>query len=570
MADEESGFEEHLLETVALEAGAINWAYQCMCFGAYSPGLAEPQFVEVVPVCYIGTKLLVAVPFGSWHRSVSKRLLPSKFLAKAVTVEVGLCAPYQRETPEEGDVVKLWMGFVSESLVPELQPITEEVEIGLAFADGEFASFLPCAEGMIQAAQEHFAFETATEGALEEQPEVGGADSATQLSAQRLTRIEELLEKLSLRVDSMSKPQGSSGTDGRTARPSALRRTSTVPKQTLAEKFPMLDASVVTSAISAGVDEKALEEMQRLMMAGKKKQERLSDPGHVPPGMRVKLPTKDVLSESGSDAEPVQEDSGARPSGGGHSPIETAVTKLTELVTVLAGDKAKKGKNTVESALDGISGGGLTESGALGSGKRAAAARRTLRSALQDHPSEIHQLIERAMLEDLTSQTLTPGQPSPQLCSRAWVEHRSKIGHWKTAAHTAWSAAGALDALVRGDVSGCRARLCLLLLMLDQTACDRGSWALSSELSLEAGPPMAVLSQHSPPAVSEGELPFSKLLDPRWAEIAMSHLRETEDFVSKRQKLGKKDAGDNAGEQKPKSKAKAKAADKSGHAQADN
>ena len=116
MAAEDSGLEERHLETVALEAGAVNWAYQCMCFGAYSPGLAEPQFVEVVPVCYIGDKLLVGVPFGSWHRSVSKRLLPSKFLSKAVTVEVGLCAPYQRESPEEGDVVKLWMGFISESL----------------------------------------------------------------------------------------------------------------------------------------------------------------------------------------------------------------------------------------------------------------------------------------------------------------------------------------------------------------------------------------------------------------------------------------------------------------------
>ena len=110
-------------------------------------------------------------------------------------------------------------------------------------------------------------------------------------------------------MDSISKPQVEA-TPGRVARPSALRKTTSSPKQTLAEKHPMLDPGVVTSAISAGVDEKSLQEMQRLMMLGKKKQEKLSDPGQIPPGMRVKLPTKVALSESGSEPEVLQEDFG--------------------------------------------------------------------------------------------------------------------------------------------------------------------------------------------------------------------------------------------------------------------
>ena len=80
--------------------------------------------------------------------------------------------------------------------------------------------------------------------------------------------------------------------------------------------------------------------------------------------------------------------------------------------------------------------------------------------------------------------------------------------------------------------------------MLDQTACDRGSWLLSAELALENGPPMSALSQHQPPATLEGEQPFSRLLDPRWAEIAMSHVRETEEYVQRRARLGKKDVND--------------------------
>lgn len=347
----------------------------------------------------------------------------------------------------------------------------------------------------------------------------------------------------------------------------ALRRAKTGqnnPPENL-DKYPDLDPSVVAAAMTAGVEKEALQEMQKLMQTGKAKQKKLQDPAQSRVQFAPEVAAQQILSESDSD-EP--RDGGAGGSGealhGGSSPVAMAVTKLTELVTALAADKLKKKVSKVEAALDGISASSVTETGGLGSGKRTAAARRALRQALQENPEEISQIIERAMLEDLTNQTFTPGQPAPTLCSRAWIEHRSRIGHWKTSAHCAWTVGGALDKLIKGDVAGCRARLGLLLLMLDQTACDRGNWSLSSELSLESRPPMAVLSQHVPPAVADGEQPFSRLLDPRWAEVAMSHIRETEDFVTKRMKLGKKEGSEQA-EARPKPKAKAKAGDKPGH-----
>ena len=55
--------------------------------------------------------------------------------------------------------------------------------------------------------------------------------------------------------------------------------------------------------------------------------------------------------------------------------------------------------------------------------------------------------------------------------------------------------------------------------------------------------------------MSEGESPFSRLLDGRWAEIALAHLKDTEEFVSKRRALGKREDGD---KENPKAKAKAK------------
>ena len=47
------------------------------------------------------------------------------------------------------------------------------------------------------------------------------------------------------------------------------------------------------------------------------------------------------------------------------------------------------------------------------------------------------------------------------------------------------------------------------------------------ELSLESPPPSSSFAQHQAPAVQDGESHFSKLLDPCWSELAISHLRDT-------------------------------------------
>jgi hypothetical protein len=81
---------------------------------------------------------------------------------------------------------------------------------------------------------------------------------------------------------------------------------------------------------------------------------------------------------------------------------------------------------------------------------------------------------------------------------------------------------------------------------------------LASELALENPPPFTSLMQHAPP--TEGEPPYSKLLDARRGEIALAHLREQEDFQSKRRALGKPKKDDVEDEKdSPRRRAKAKA-----------
>lgn len=319
----------------------------------------------------------------------------------------------------------------------------------------------------------------------------------------------------------------------------------------------MMDQSVVAAAISAGVGEDALMEMQKVLGGAAARGKQLGEP---PLRLTPKAaPKKNELSESESEEEVEVVASGSAASTDGAPTLARSLKKLTKIVSVLTEDKVKKSKvSKVEAALDGISASGYSETGGLGTGKKAAAARRVLRSSLTEAPEELYTLIERYMM-DLALQTLTPGQPSSGLSCRAWIEHRSRIGSYKTAAYCSWAAGGIHDALMQGNIAQARARVALLVLMLDQTAVDRGSWALSSELSLEPPPPMGALSQHHPPAVGDGEAPWSRLLDPRWAEVCLSHLREAEDYLSKRSKLGKKGSEeDSAAAAKAKAKAKQK------------
>ena len=555
------------LPTVALPAAGVEHSFNYLCLT-----LNSTTRIQIVAVAYIDDRLLVAAPHTAWHkRTAAKRVLPA--LVKAVLVEVGCVEEEKRADLIPDQTMKLWMGFLPPEQVVVLSQEEEEVEYAHVFWESDFESFFPSGASLVAAASEHFAFQSATAG--EEETEQPLVDFGSHAMESRLGCLENLVGSLAAKLDSVFVPQEAAETPTQPGRPSALKKPSRSREKTSAPhvSFPSLDPSVVASALSAGVDVSSLREMERLMQEPTVKGKKIAEP----PGASSKpapAPKKqqgvNVLSETDSDEEEQKEPggSGGGTPGGSQPSMEDAVSQLAQIVQVLTSDKMKKQKvSRVETALDGVSASGVSETGSIGSGKRTAAARRALRAALVENPEEIVSLIERLMMEDLSSQTVTPGQPVPSLCAKAWVEHRSRIGHWKSSAYTAWTAAAALDALRAGNVPGCRARLNLMLLMLDQTACDRGSWTLSSELSLEQPPPMSALQTHSPPSIQDGELPFSRLLDPRWAEVAMSHVRDTEEYISRRSKLGRKDPG---GDTDPSPKVRPKAKPKGGAGQSNS
>lgn len=240
--------------------------------------------------------------------------------------------------------------------------------------------------------------------------------------------------------------------------------------------------------------------------------------------------------------------------------------RLTDIVQSLTEDRKKRQSSSkIDSALDAVNA-GSSEGAGIGSGKRSAAARRALRAMLIDHPQEISGMIEKLMHEDMTCQTLGPGVTAPLTSARGWLEHRSRIGSYRTLAHGAWGVAGALDALMSGQIASARARLGVLMLQFDQSAIDRGPWYLASELSLEMPPPFAALEQHRVPNIQDGESPYS-ILDQRWAEVSLAHLKEQEDFLTRRKNLGKvkkeEEDADSPKNRRARAKAKPKASNDS-------
>ena len=563
----------------ASNEGIVNSDYRLGLLAIDVPA-GQTVSVQVIPIAAFSGKFLVAVPSGAWHKQPAKRVLNAACFQKRIAIEVAVTLEQDKEIALDDAQMKLWAGFLSEDYYEAVDWSQTEVEADYSFEASRAGVYWPFADSLVSLANEQFSFFTASEGEAPKREvnleEPGSADlgSRMQKLEEIVTGISHAVATMASKSEAMDRHQPRLPDGGRvhfapstsspggvqlghaassSTRPGALRK----GKQSTSPQVGGLDQSVVAAGKQAGLSDEVLMQVSQLMSRNPKAQQ-VKD---VNAGLRL-----DPLSENEEEddevipLEPSAADGGLAASTG--DPMQQAVIHLAGIMQILTEDKKKKASSKLESALDFTSSAG-SESSGLGTGKRSAAARRALRGMLLEHPVEISSLVEKMMMEDMLSQTLPPGMTVAPSSSRAWVEHRSRIGSYRTLAHASWGVAGALDALIQGNVAQARARLAVLLLQLDQSATDRGSWTLATELSLEQPPPFSALMQHQPPG--EGEPPYSKLLDPRWAEIALAHIKEQDEYLSKRKQLGKpsKSDGDQDADtykKRPKAKAKAKAA----------
>ena len=359
-------------------------------------------------------KPLVAVPFPAWHRSVSRRQMQAGALSKPAVLEVLAANASDKVILSPEHYIKCWVGYLQPDLLVRLQPLTDYEDCSFTFGVVEGGYVIPAIESLVSAANDHFAFFSAGDGvsdpgeALEPELIQGDEGSGSASLGARVDAIEATLETLSEGMHQLlTKVPGGEQTTA--PRQPALRKTAVVRdvKSKDAQPkvhFPHLDAGVVEAALQAGIPTRSLAMMEKLVTQNVKAKRVVDER----PSVVLGDPLSEEEEDAGAQRLAAEEESGGVPA----DPMAATLSKLTSIVSFLAEDKKRaKGASKLDLALDSAQGSSASDGFSLGAGKKTAAARRALRTALTDHPEEIHGCIERLMYEDLSSQTLGPGQP---------------------------------------------------------------------------------------------------------------------------------------------------------------
>ena len=512
---------------VVRKDGSADLNYPVGTFLSVSGGPCVP----IILISSISDQLLVSVPLEAWHRLKANRRLPGDALSKAVSVEVPAVRDLDREVIEFEQKIKVWVGYLKKSLESCLN-FEPDYAVALAcqfMTEDGGEGFVPFAESLVTLADEKFSFLSAMSGAEGdgEKPSdpSSKAKKASDPALDRIARLEEGMVAIQTSLQELLSQRNTVAA----APPVMTPKPKEKAKRPEEDGLEALDPQVVQSALISGIDRKQLEEFNRLVAAHKPK---LTDTPAQRKGARGPV---NILGESEDEAVPeIDEEALAADPG---AAFQTAIVKLTSIVQNLS--SKKKGRSIEDLLDDSLAvGEASSSSSSISSNRRHSYLLKVLRQSLKEAPEEIYKVIEGRMLADFGAQESAPGEPVRSGTFRGWAEHRSKIPNLNPSVRAVWAVTGALDALKRGRVSEAKARLALYLCQLDQVSVDRGQWILAAEGSLEDPPPFSSFSKHTPPDLLEPQ--HTRLWPTAWAESFMYKVKELDEFVERRSKLGKR------------------------------
>ena len=512
---------------VVRKDGSADLNYPVGTFLSVSGGPCVP----IILISSIPDQLLVSVPLEAWHRLKANRRLPGDALSKAVSVEVPAVRDLDREVIEFEQKIKVWVGYLKKSLESCLN-FEPDYAVALAcqfMTEDGGEGFVPFAESLVTLADEKFSFLSAMSGAEGdgEKPSdpSSKAKKASDPALDRIARLEEGMVAIQTSLQELLSQRNTVAA----APPVMTPKPKEKAKRPEEDGLEALDPQVVQSALISGIDRKQLEEFNRLVAAHKPK---LTDTPAQRKGARGPV---NILGESEDEAVPeIDEEALAADPG---AAFQTAIVKLTSIVQNLS--SKKKGRSIEDLLDDSLAvGEASSSSSSISSNRRHSYLLKVLRQSLKEAPEEIYKVIEGRMLADFGAQESAPGEPVRSGTFRGWAEHRSKIPNLNPSVRAVWAVTGALDALKRGRVSEAKARLALYLCQLDQVSVDRGQWILAAEGSLEDPPPFSSFSKHTPPDLLEPQ--HTRLWPTAWAESFMYKVKELDEFVERRSKLGKR------------------------------
>lgn len=493
----------------------------------------------IIPISVIDGQLLVAVPLAVWHKKPVRRLFSPRGLSKTLQCSVVVSQDAEREVGSDR-YVKVWIGLLVADLEPLIEFVSDqEPDHPFIADDGSFG--LPLAQGLVDVSAEKFAFQSALS-----QQDGGGPGQEDG----RLRTLEEQMSQLQKAIQVLSQKLGGPVVPHVAPKAASPAAVQPAADRVSDKKIHGLDPQVVDAARKAGVPDAHLFEMAQIVAKGPSKME------DVP---RRGLRGVGALSESEAEEEEVDAalEGGVNPSTDGG--VAKAIVKLTKVCSHLAARKPSS-KDPIEQILDGGAAGSSDASG-LGNNRKNAAALRALKKCLADRPSYIYETIESHLEEDFAARAGRPGMPLGGGTVRGWLESRSRIQNYVGHIRWTWAVGGIWQALIEGRHQEARARAALLVAASDQATVDNGSWLVSQVAMLEPPAPFHAFVNHQPP--SHQELQHSVLLDSRWMELFISHIREMDNYQESKKKLGKpahslKDNKEERPEPKPRPKPKAK------------
>ncbi|CAE7829539.1 unnamed protein product, partial [Symbiodinium necroappetens] len=155
-----------------------------------------------------------------------------------------------------------------------------------------------------------------------------------------------------------------------------------------------------------------------------------------------------------------------------------------------------------------------------------------LQGAGQDASLASAVLAQSQALVALVTQLSGSADPLLEVSFLRYLERHGGYSAQPLLGLVAWQVAQALDLMAIGATDGAKDCLSLLLLMLDQTAHDRGNSSLGWLLTLQADPPSNLFAAQTPVPGSNLQS-FSPLAEQRWITTALAYAKELETIASR-------------------------------------
>ena len=312
--------------------------------GVFQVAAADPSshiHTALIAIAEIEDRVVVAVPFNAWHRTIARRFLPANSLLKPLPLTVDLVdrSLAEGEEPHHFETAKVWAGVLAPQ--SEHSVIFEEfIEVSPDFQfSATDPALVPSVASLSAAYQQHFSFVSAGSGA--DNPKTTSAAAANPVE-DRLKTLEQSVQSIAASLQKLTGQPGPSTaaplptTRAQPSCPPGLSRPSQAAAppglQTRASPAAVnADDDIVGSARMAGVPEHQIQEMLKLATRGRT---RLAD---LPQEKQKPQRGRNVLSETEDEDELVPDVAGSAAA----DPLSAAVTKLTEIASHLTLEKKK-------------------------------------------------------------------------------------------------------------------------------------------------------------------------------------------------------------------------------------